>query len=252
MTGLALLTLLGHGYSFLSKDEHEWYKTGPAIRSAFQCLVRDQRPDGTFRGSSGPMDHALATFALSESYGMTGSNTFKTPAEAATDALSKSILLGELGEDPALHAWAAMALWSAEASGIASDPRARDRILSFYDARTGEADAGEVMVRIGFAKKRSHPRSAPAIARIAARGPCPESEDYAAWYWGTHAIYQHEGGSGPAWSGWGQSVRTAVVRGQSSRGDWPGRTRGETFVRTCLAARTLQVYYGSPSVFPSR
>jgi hypothetical protein len=242
-TGLALLTFLGQGYSHLSKDEYEWYVTGQSVRKGLRWLLNDQRPDGTFRSSAGALDHALATLALSEAYGMTNSNLFKSQARSALDALDESLRAGGLKDDATLHAWALMALWSGQISDLPASPEAWGRLRAFYDARESPADAREVVARIAMEKRKTHPRLAPAIDRLATRPPRWEQQDFAAWYWGTIATSQYDGPSGPAWRAWNDPLRNTLVRSRSSRGDWPGKTRGETLVRTALAELTLNNYY---------
>ncbi len=244
-TGLALLTFLGHGYTHLSKDVYEWYDVGHCVRTALQWLMRDQLPDGTFRSSEGTLDHLLATMALSEAYGLTGSTLFKDQAQAAMNALVDKMRAGELGDDADLHAWAASALASGEASRLRMDSAAKDRIRAFYDARPVDrpGDAGEVLARIVLQKDTSHPRLAPAVARIAARTPRVEQQDFSSWYWGSFAVFQYDGPSGANWKAWSDPLKATLENSRSSRGDWPGRNRGETYVRTCQATLTLMVYY---------
>jgi hypothetical protein len=99
------------------------------------------------------------------------------------------------------------------------------------------------VARIAMEKRKTHPRLAPAIDRLATRPPRWEQQDFAAWYWGTIATSQYDGPSGPAWRAWNDPLRNTLVRSRSSRGDWPGKTRGETLVRTALAELTLNNYY---------
>ena len=251
-TGLALLTFLGAGYSQLSKDQYEWYEAGPAVRNALQFLIRDQLPDGSFRSSAGMLDHTLATIALSEAYGMTGSNLLQQEAQAAVDALQVRVRVGDLRDDSSLHAWAAMTLWSAENSGLRIKPETLDRIRAFYDARTGATDAGEIIARMAADKKKDHARIPPGIAALAARPARWEQQDFAGWYWTALALFQYDGPTGTAWKGWEPSLKPTLIQTQTSRGDWPGQSRGETFVRTCQATLTLMTYYRYANVFGTK
>ena len=249
-TGLALLTFLGARYSHLSKDQYEWHDVGPCVKSGLEWIMRDQLPDGTFQSSAGTLDHTLATLALSEAYGLTGSNRFKNEAQKATDALVEMVLSGQLKEDASLHAWAAGTIASAEIAGLQVKREAFERIRGFYDARVDQpADAGEIWTRIMFDKKKDHPRLAPGADRLVARPPRWDQQDYASWYWGSLALYQYDGPDGAAWKAWNDPLRTTLVNSHSSRGDWPGRNRGETFVQTCQASLTLMIYYRYANVF---
>src|SRR5260221_4433730 len=88
ISSLVLLSLLGAGYSHLSRDEYEGIGVGPRVKKALEWLRAQQREDGSFRsGVDEPFDQALGASALSEAYGMTGSLYLKEPAALALDAL---------------------------------------------------------------------------------------------------------------------------------------------------------------------
>src|SRR5258706_14915280 len=80
VTSLVLLSLLGAGYSQLSRDEYDEVVVGPKVKKGLQWLLSQQRVDGTFlSGHDDPFDQALAALALSDAYGMTASQVLKEP-----------------------------------------------------------------------------------------------------------------------------------------------------------------------------
>jgi len=114
MTGLAIIALLKEGYSHLSKDECDGVRFGLSVKNGLKWLLRNQQDDGTIATTwSGPVDHALATWALSEAYGMTATNLFKAPAQASVDALSGRFKASIDRDDESSALWMAFALLSA-------------------------------------------------------------------------------------------------------------------------------------------
>jgi hypothetical protein len=253
MTGLALLPMLGAGYSHLSKDVYDGFCVGDSVRKAIQWLMADQRPDGTFRSSLGTMDHILATHGLVEAYGLTGSNLFKDQAQKGIDALVALQGEGAFGEDRALHAWGAMALKSAEISGLSFHRYGYDRIRAFYDRRANvPADSGEMAARIFMDKNKGDPRLGPGADLLVRRTPDWDQQDFAYWHWGSLALFQYDGPSGPLWKAWNEPLKQTLVPTQHPRGCWPGKDPGQTLVQTTLAALTLEVYYRYANVFGTR
>ncbi len=248
VTALALLAYLGAGYSHLSKDTYDGRCMGDSVRGALQFLMRDQQPDGTFASSrDGGFDQALCALALSEAYGLTGSNLFKDSAQAAVDALGR--MQGRDGSwgGPAPTVWAAEALYSARISGLdGKEETARGLLGSF---RSEWPDARETFARVFLEKKRDDPRVAIGRDTVLRWKPRWEDQDFTYWYHGSYAIYQLDGPSGPAWKAWNEDMKNALVRNQTREGSWPGGTESHTVVRTSLAQLTLQVYYRMANVF---
>ena len=79
LTGLALLTYLGAGYTHLQGRYTETVDRGLTF------LIRQQKADGDLRGASvvvGMYCHAMATLALCEGYALTGDVRLRDPARA--------------------------------------------------------------------------------------------------------------------------------------------------------------------------
>lgn len=161
LTGMALLTFLGAGYSHASQQKitdpvtRETWRVGDIVSRGLKWLVAKQSPDGSL---SGPRVHmyneALATMALCEAYGLTRHRAWREPAQRAAHFLAQAQrpspaddgLWGwryaprqeiedqrvETGDttayrrelsdsDTSVTAWALMALKSARLSGIEVD-----------------------------------------------------------------------------------------------------------------------------------
>lgn len=87
MTGLAVLTFLAHG----EKPGAESPEFGQTVQKALEYLLRAQDPKtGTFNPHDGNnYSHLIATYALSEAFGMTGNPNVKAAAEKSLVAIIK-------------------------------------------------------------------------------------------------------------------------------------------------------------------
>jgi hypothetical protein len=133
VTGLALLAFTGAGYTDTSTekfdhDGHE-YCFGAVVKNAAKWLLANQDKDGCVGGRQGAKfvyDHAIATQALCDLYGMTGRKLYREPAQKAVDFLSaarnpwKAWRYGvQPGDnDTSVTGWAVYALKTAEAAGF--------------------------------------------------------------------------------------------------------------------------------------
>jgi hypothetical protein len=88
------------------------------------------------------------------------------------------------------------------------------------------------------------------------------ASDFYYWHWGTMALFQHDGPSGPLWSRWNQAVKEALVKSQidarsgCKAGSWEPADRwsceGGRVYATAVNALTLEVYYRYANVFGSK
>jgi hypothetical protein len=131
VTSLALLCFMAAGYSSLSKDTFvdpaapgRSLHFGETVKKGLKWLMSRQDPDGCI-GVEGPKflyNHAIATLAFCEAYGMTASSPLKEPSQKAVDFLVAARNPGagwrygvRDGEtDTSVTGWALMALKSAE------------------------------------------------------------------------------------------------------------------------------------------
>ncbi len=151
VTGLALLAFLGAGYTHLSKEANdEGTVYGEVVKKGFRFLIQAQEADGSIRGEgTKPMyNHAIATLALAEEYGMTSSAIFKEPAQMAVGWLVKSRNPGHgwryaprSGDnDTSVTSWCLMALKSARLSGIDVPDQAFDDAMAWIEEATDPKD----------------------------------------------------------------------------------------------------------------
>jgi hypothetical protein len=171
LTGLALLAFLGAGYTHLSKDVFDGICYGDVVRSGIRYLEKIQEPSGKISPDvrKWMYNHLLASFALSEAYGLTGSEVLRPAAQRAAlytdDAqnrvrhTSTDIPTGEprlawryshrCGDnDSSVSGFGAQAIQSAKVAGLHYTSEARAGVLRWYD---------EVMddyYRIGYTDKR--------------------------------------------------------------------------------------------------
>lgn len=207
LTGLALLCMLGSGYSHLSKDEYDGRSTGAAVKSGLKWLIEDQGVDGLFRSSRSGLDQALAAFALAEAYGLTGSNLFKEQAQRAVDALARQQSRDGSWGDPPTTAWAAEVLTSARAADLGVSTSVIGALLGYYD-RWRLSDAAEVIARIELERQSRHPAVAEAAARILAETPGWSLHQL---YFQSRAMCQVDGPSGPIWNAWKPAFKGALA-----------------------------------------
>jgi hypothetical protein len=141
LTGLSLLAFLGAG---------ETHKGGPyaaTVRGGLRWLKGVQDAEGCFgprTSGSFVYDHAIATLAMAEAYGMTGSFLFRSSAQNGVDFVHRCqnpYLAWRYGvrpqdNDTSVTGWMVMALKSAASSGLRVDPAAFDGARAWLDKVT--------------------------------------------------------------------------------------------------------------------
>ncbi|HEX7900825.1 MAG TPA: prenyltransferase/squalene oxidase repeat-containing protein [Planctomycetota bacterium] len=237
LTGLALLSFLGVGYSHLSKDRYDGLCMGDVVRDGLRLLQDDQREDGLFRSARSALDHALAALALSEAYGLTGSNAFKDHAQASVDALlSLQLRDGSWGDGPTTT-WAADVLKSAELGQLAFPRSAYDGLRAYYDRR-GAPDAREMIARIFMDKNRADPLHANVAAMLVASPPT-SGRSLVDLYFETRALFQYDGPDGPSFKAWAEPFKRTVREREALQGP-----RGsDRVIHASLTALCWTIYY---------
>lgn len=279
MTGLGLLTFLAHGETTASKEY------GPTVEKAIRFLLRIQNDKGEFDNvstQSGPYAHAIATYAISEAYGLTRIPDLKPAMERATQV----ILNGQQPKggwdykydkgarrDTSLGGWHCQALKAAYIAG-AENPglkeameRAVGDMISAHEPTTGRfyytskgshstdsitAVAVLSLQLLGHAKSKEARAGLQALQGAKCDYRDPPSWPMYAWYYITQSKF-HSGG--PGWNAWNDQFARELTKNQNEDGSWTsagqylkeddhGREVGTGPVyATTLAALTLQVYY---------
>lgn len=146
VTGLALLAFLGAGHTHLSREATaDGVPYGDVVKKGFRYLLDQQEADGKIGG--GPKhiyNHAIATLALVEEYGITSSAIFKEPARLAIGYLLEAQNPGRgwryakrPGEnDTSVTSWCVMALVEAKASGLEVTQKALDDAYAWIEEAT--------------------------------------------------------------------------------------------------------------------
>jgi len=133
ITGLALLAYFGAGYTHLSSNvSHDGHNFGHLIKRGLFWLKMQQNTEGVFNASGevSMYNHALATWAYAEVYGMTGAPMLKDIVQRGVDYLveqqnkTSSGSLTGWGTQPGAESntvvtgLAAFALYAAQLSGL--------------------------------------------------------------------------------------------------------------------------------------
>jgi len=278
MTGLGLLTFLAHGETPASE------KYGPTVEKAIRFLVGAQREDGAFAGGGDiePYAHAIATYSVSEAYGVTRIPALKPVMDKAIEVILKGQQAGggwdykyakQARRDTSVGGWQVQALKAAYIAGAskhseikqALDKAVQD-LTSAQDPETGRffyTDKGShktdsitavavlCLQLTGNGKTKAARDGQEALKMAGCDWKAPPQWAMYAWYYVTQAKF-HQGGS--TWSSWNDKFARVFVRSQNEDGSWtaPGKAAGVEHgaednigpvYSTTLAALTLQVYY---------
>lgn len=278
MTGLGLLTFLAHGETTASEQY------GQTVEKAIRFLVSQQDADGRFCkiDQPGSYAHAIATYAISEAYGLTRIPTLKPVMEKAVAV----ILAGQQPKggwdynynkaarrDSSVAAWQIQALKAAYIAGAENAglkqalDKAVEDIKSAFDPETGRFYYTDnkshktdnitglcvlALQLLGHAQSKEARAGLQALTGANCDWDKPEPWPLYGWYYITQAKF-HQGGQ--TWSGWNAKFARVYVKNQNEDGSWtsPGANlkSGESgqevnlgpVYSTTLAALTLQVYY---------
>ncbi len=272
LTGLALLSFLGAGYT---QTDGKYART---VSGGLDYLLAAQKGNGDLRGQSravGMYCHAMATIALCEAYALTGEERLRKPVERAVDFLVRSrakdglvwrYAPGAASGDTSILGWVVMVLKSAREVGINVPETTRTGVVTWLsriasgDAKglgryqiaspvtptmTAEAWACRQFLGVGG----PGPASNEAARYLLAHGPKSDPYNLYYWYYGTLAMYQN---GGDAWYQWNSQARDEITRRQvvsgHSAGSWApddslyGSLGGRIYC-TALATLSLEVYY---------
>ncbi len=271
ITGLALLAMLASGHT----HQDGIYRDN--VRRGLEFLLRGQATDGGLSGQAGTYAsmycHAMATFALSEAYGMTGDHRLEG---AVRSAIGYTISAqnhssggwrynpGDDG-DTSLLGWQLMALKSGELAGIPISEHTRQGALRYLNAASSGQHGGLAAYRP--VERPSRPMTAEALAcrQFLGTGPHAAAAREAAqylldelpgegeknfyyWYYGTLAMYSLQGDQ---WQRWNAALQTVLLRTQRksgpATGSWDPDTvwggYGGRVYTTAMATLSLEVYY---------
>ncbi len=141
LTGLALLSFLGAGYSHQSKRfvvdpvTKQTFRFGEVVKRGLMYLMNHQQEDGSF-STAGPFmyNDAIATLAMCEAYALTKSAYWKKPARRAIEFLASAQRPGPTDSNPRFG-------WRYTSRKHVEDHRADYASESAFRAELTDADA---------------------------------------------------------------------------------------------------------------
>lgn len=291
-TAVALLPFLAAGYTHKSQPkaapttgdnkERKGAKYPQQIESGLKFLLARQRRDGSFDSKGDMYDHALATMALCEAFGMTNDPRLRGPAQAAIDFIVRAQSAGggwryhpgQVG-DTSVTGWQIQALMSAHLAGLKVPRETLSRATAYLDSHAGgnppgsqygymSRDGTPAMTAVGLLCRQYlgwGPRNPGLIAGVEYLKQTPprdvrksddnRSMDIYYYYYATQVLHFY---GGPDWyEFWNPRMRdwllTTQVSGSSPQaGSWnPDGTltanTGGRLLQTALCLLTLEVYY---------
>ena len=272
VTGLALLAMLGAGNTHLQGEYRE------NVRRGLEYLMRSQASDGNLAGPATGYArmycHAIALFALSEAYGMTGDARLEPTVRrgvAYTLAAQNPTtggwryVPGDTG-DTSMFGWQIIALKSAELAGVPIPDKNRSAAIRYLRSVASGRSYGLASYRPG--EPPSRPMTAEALVCWQFLGmprehPAgKEAGDYLLqelpsttgtpnlyyWYYATLGMFQLQG---IYWEKWNAAMRDTLVALQHKTGplagSWDTNTvwggYGGRVYTTSMATLCLEVYY---------
>lgn len=282
ITGLVILSFLGAGYT------HEEGKYADVVKNALKWLISQQNANGYLGGRATRYDmmycHAIATFALAEAYGMQGDpNTFPELGDAVRSGIRLICAMqnedggwryGKGGEsDMSMFGWQLMALKSAVNAGIPVPEETRRGMTKFLQARALGTRGGLAGYKVNepaspamtaealFCRQMFNVRprdgaSQEAVSYLRSNLPRLSVYDEYYWYYGTLAMFQHDG---QAWEEWNGALRDRLIGLQRTQGPlagswdpngkWAGI--GGRLYSTAVSTMCLEVYYRFLRIYQS-
>jgi hypothetical protein len=217
--------------------------------------------------------HAMAAFAISEAYGMTGDERLRAPVQGAVDytlAAQNPTTGGwrytprDPGDTSQLG-WQLMALKSAELAGIDVPVSARNGAIRYLNSvaygqfgglssyrpgeRVSRAMTAEALAcRQFLGMSLDHPAGREAGDYLMGGLPGDGEANFYYWYYGTLCMYQLQG---THWDRWNEALQSALVSSQRKSGpqagSWDPNTvwggYGGRVYTTALGSLCLEVYY---------
>jgi squalene cyclase len=244
-TALALLTILGAGYSHLSKDTYGTIVLGDTIKRGLQWLMSRQDVSGRIGDGDGVRPpQAIAALVLLEAYGLTGSNLFTEQAQKAHAWLAgEQRKNGSWNDDLETTYWSVIALKSSALADLANEVRRAGLAVDWLKERADKGDAADIAAFV----TASCFWAGPDVSAHAAKLALFKASDLDARtrQMTALALWQADGPAGPHWKKWNEGMKDAILKSspasECGKGGWgKGATSGRT---TALNALTLEVYY---------
>jgi hypothetical protein len=263
MTGMVLLCFLGAG--------HTHQQDGPyrdVVRRGLEWLVARQSPDGDLRHGETMYGQTVGTVALCEAFAMTRDPALAEPARKAVSLVLARANRSSRADDrdTSVIGWLVFTVESARRAGFEVPRETFDAARSWLGevavpgtpgryaytrgGRASPAMTAEAMfVQQLLGRTRGEAlmeQSAEFVLSAPARWG--EGAPTHSWYYGTLALFQHQGG---AWARWNDRIAPELVKNQrrdgAAAGSWDptdewSRLGGRVY-QTAVCTLSLEVYY---------
>lgn len=263
VSGLALLAFLGRGYTQLSSEEYVdpgrpglVFRFGEVVKRSQEWLLSHQDSQGGFgaRDEKYMYNHALATQAIAEAYGMTRAENLKAPAEKAVAFLVAAqtpgkgwrYVPGSGDSDSSVTGWCVLALRSARYAELSVPRETLDSANAWFDSvttndhdvgYTSKAATGLVIIpwdsekwvdhdtlcalallsRMSFGQSLSDAIRKGLVQRLVCDPPAGNDKtDYVYWNLGSLALFQQDGPKGDEWRKWNEAIMRAIFLNRAS------------------------------------
>ena len=214
-TGLAVLAILSHGYTHLSKEAFGDRTAGEGMKKALKWMIVDTPQD--------ELGRAIGTMAWTESFGMTGSVLLKGYAETALKSLLESQRADGSWGDSWTSAWAAQTLRSAEISGMEVPAEAKERAGGWLKTSLElKPEPAIATAYLWLTHDAEHPALGGMRARLMNERPTWGQASFSYWYAGSQAMLAIDGQEGEGWQAWTESLRATLWTFRGSDGEWAG------------------------------
>jgi hypothetical protein len=269
-TGMVLLPFLGAG------NTHQSGKHKQTVGRAFQWLVGQQRPDGSWPapGDARPMyGHGMASIALCEAYGMTQDAKLRGPAQKALDYIVKAQHAPTGGwrytpnqpADTSVVGWQLMALKSGEMAGLTVPAKTFDGVkrwlasveanrpvgglFGYQSANPTPAMTAQGLLCLQYlGERRTGQRMQAGTEFLLKHLPRVGAETSYYWYHANQVMYHMQG---KHWKSWNDKLRDLLVSTQATQGGLAGSWKptdqrempGGRLYGTALRLLMLEVYY---------
>jgi hypothetical protein len=271
ISGLALLAFLGAGQTHVNGDYQGTVERG------LQFLVNGQARDGSLAQRANRFEwmycHAMASFALSEAYAVTGDPRWHLPARRALDYTLAAQHQATGGwryqpnqpGDTSQLGWQLMAVKSAEIAGLPVPAECQQGMIRFLksvsagptgglacykpgERVTSTMTAEALACRLFLGQRPTNPASLEAGEFLLEDLPRANAANVYYWYYGTLAMHSL---GGPYWEAWNEALLSALLSAQRIAGFEAGSwdpdaewgTYGGRVYQTALSTLCLEVYY---------
>jgi len=280
-TGLSILPFLAAGQTHRKNVDPKDNKYLNTVTLGISWLLKQQKPDGSFKGSSGMYSHAIATIALCECFGMTSDKSLlQRPAQAAINFIQQAQgadgswgYQAKQNGDTSIVGWQIQALQSAKlCKDLTVDKAVLKRAMEYLD----KVSSGSLKATYGYSSPGASKTLTPVgqLCRYYIDGWGPQNPSFQAgvefimksqmptevgqfdmyyYYYATQVLHFNEGDQW--YKQWNPAMRDLLIKRQLPQSD-PPATAGSwdqdkgicgghwgRLGSTCMCLLTLEVYY---------